>query len=311
MCCEPKIAYDWKAAERAAQEVGVRWVGDHSMADYTTMGVGGPAALAFPRTISQVADFLSAMAGESIPWRVIGWGSNLLVTDARLPFVVVSLNDLEKSARFAGNELEVSANFYMPRLVRKAMDKSLAGLEELGGIPGSVGGMVRMNAGAYGKEMKEVVKEVITARSGTGVRHLSRSQLDFAYRHSAIGTDEIVLQACLLLHSDDPREIARRVKFDRQERKRSQPLHEKSAGCIFKNPTDQSGTIVPAGKLIEDLSLKGKTMGGAVVSEKHGNFIVNRHKATCSDIFALIDVVKAIVLKETGITLEEEVEIWK
>lgn len=305
------MRYDPKAVEKIAQDLGVRFVSDYPVAEQTTMGVGGPAAVVFPRALELVGDVIAAFARQEIPWRVIGWGSNLLVTDARLPFVVISLSDLVKAARFEDNELEVSANYYMPRLVRKAMDKSLAGLEELGGVPGTVGGMVRMNAGAYGKEMKDVVKEVTTASPSAGLRTRSSADLNFSYRYSAIARDEVVLQARLILHPDDPQEIARRVRFDRQERKRSQPLNEKSAGCIFKNPTDASGAVIPAGKLIEDLNLKGRAVGGAIVSEKHGNFIVNRQNATCRDIFALIDVIKTTVLRETGITLQEEVEVWK
>lgn len=311
MSGESTAGYDLKAVGRIAQGLGVRFIPDHPIAVHTTLGIGGPAAVLFPRTIDQVGELITTLKGENMPWRVIGWGSNLIVVDTRLPFIVISLSDLERVARFEGNDLIVSANYYMPRLVRKAMDQGLAGLEELGGIPGAVGGMVRMNAGAYGAEMKDVVKEVIVADPSGGVRTWSPAQLRFSYRHSAIGADAIVLQARLALQPDDPQEIAQRVRFDRAERKRSQPLQEKSAGCIFKNPTGAYGEAVPAGKLIEDLKLKGRSVGGAVVSEKHGNFIVNRHNATGRDVFALIDVIKSTALKEAGITLQEEVEIWK
>jgi len=164
------MGYDVTAAATMAQTLGVRFVPDHPLAGHTTMGVGGPAGVAFPRTIPQVADLIAEFGRRDIPWRVIGWGSNLLVPDGPLPFAVVSLSDLEKTARFEGNQLVVSANYYMPRLVRKAMEVRLAGLEELGGVPGTVGGMVRMNAGAYGKEMKDVVKEVLTAGARAGLR---------------------------------------------------------------------------------------------------------------------------------------------
>src|SRR5262245_46247794 len=140
------MQYEVKTVETVAQAIGVRFVSDHPISEHTTIGVGGPAGVVFPRTIPQGAELITEFARLGVPWRVIGWGSNLLVTDERLPFVVVSLSDLERTARFEGNELEVSANYYMPRLVRKAMEKSLAGLEELGGVPGTVGGMVRMNA---------------------------------------------------------------------------------------------------------------------------------------------------------------------
>jgi UDP-N-acetylmuramate dehydrogenase len=305
-----KTGFDVKEVVEVARCLSVRVATDERMSDYTWLGVGGPAVVVFPKTAEQAAALVQALSARGIPFRVIGHGSNLIVTDAPLKFVVISLNDFGRTATFHGHELEVSANYYMARLVRVTMEKRLAGLEELGGIPGDVGGMVRMNAGAYNSEMKMVIKSVLAANPRQGLRELTAKDLDFSYRHSSIAQDEIVLQARLVLHEDDPKEIARRVRFDRKQRKASQPLNEKSAGCIFKNPTDRSGDVLSAGKIIEDLGLKGSHVGGAFVSEKHGNFIVNRAQATSSDVLALIEIIKTKVMKEMGLVLEEEVELW-
>lgn len=305
-----KMGFDINRVQEIARRLDIKLV-EALIKDYTTLGVGGPAAILFPKTLERVAELVDELRKYEIPWRAIGQGSNLIVTDAPSTFVLISLKEFGKVATFRDNELEVSANYYMPRLVRIAMERRLAGLEELGGIPGSVGGMVRMNAGAYGTEMKDVVVSATLVNPRQGVRRVQASDLAFSYRRSSVARDELLLQATLRLHYDDPKAIAQRVRNDRKERKASQPLEEKSAGCIFKNPTDKEGTIVSAGKIIQDLGLKGTNVGGAFVSEKHGNFIVNRYGATSDDVFRLIDLVKTKVQRELGITLEEEVEIWK
>ncbi len=300
-----------KVAAEIARRLGIRFVPEERLAGHTTIGVGGPASFFFPRNVEETLALVDALREAGLEWRIVGRGSNLIVRDEPLAFAVISLDQLEKKAVFRGPELEVSANYYMPQLVRKAMEQGLAGLEELGGIPGSVGGMIRMNAGAYGVEMKDVVRSALVVSPREGARERSAAELSFAYRHSSVARDEVVLRARFLLRYDERSEIYRRIVRDRKERRASQPLNEKSAGCIFKNPVARSGELLSAGKIIDDLGLKGKGIGGAVVSEKHGNFIVNRNNAAAADVFRLIEKIKGEVVRKLGIELEEEVEIWR
>jgi UDP-N-acetylmuramate dehydrogenase len=192
-------------------------------------------------------------------------------------------------------------------VVMECAKRNLGGMEGLIGVPGTVGGALRMNAGAYGTEIGDLVRAVTVYR-GTAQRRevLQTGNLRFVYRHSSFAPDDVLLSAALELPERPYAEIVERIKECNQKRRASQPINEKSAGCIFKNPPGYS-----TGKLIDELGLKGTRVGGAVVSELHANYIVNRYQATASDIFKLMDLMRERVLGAYGIELEEEVVVWR
>jgi UDP-N-acetylmuramate dehydrogenase len=185
--------------------------------------------------------------------------------------------------------------------------RNLGGMEGLVGVPGSVGGALRMNAGAYGTQIGPLVRSVTIFRGSTGRREeLSADAIGFTYRHSSFAPDDIMLSVTLELIEKPFRDILELVKGCNEKRRRSQPVKEKSAGCIFKNPPGLS-----TGKLIDELGMKGMHAGGAVISERHANFIVNRDGATAADIFRLMEIVRERIHRAHGIELEEEVIVWR
>ena len=194
----------------------------------------------------------------------------------------------------------------MAQLAYQSASKGLSGLEFAVGIPGSIGGVVRMNAGAHGHTIGEVVESVRMIQSDGTVRTATNHDLQFTYRSSAIPPDAIVTEVNLKLTPDDSKKIHARIREFNEHRTSTQPIREKSAGCIFKNPGPCA-----AGKAIEDAGLKGFGIGGAIVSEIHGNFIVNRSQATFEDVLQLIDHIKKTVRETQHIDLHEEVIIWR
>ena len=203
--------------------------------------------------------------------------------------------------------VHIAAAASLGRSVMECAKRNLGGMEGLVGVPGSVGGALRMNAGAYGTEIGPLVRSVTVFRGATGVcQEMSSNALGFRYRKSGFAPDDIMLRVTLDLPSRPFAEIMQTVKQLNKRRLTSQPLKEMSAGCIFKNPPGLS-----TGKLIDDLGMKGTIVGGAVISERHANFIVNRDGATASDIFRLMDLIQQRIRQAHGIELEPEVIIWK
>jgi UDP-N-acetylmuramate dehydrogenase len=201
----------------------------------------------------------------------------------------------------------ISTAASLGRTVMQCAKRNLGGMEGLVGVPGSVGGALRMNAGAYGTQIGPLVRSVTVFRGATGRREeLQADAIGFTYRHSSFAPDDIMLSVTLELMERPFPEIMEHVKACNEKRRRSQPLKEKSAGCIFKNPPGQS-----TGKLIDELGLKGQRSGGAVVSERHANFIVNRDGATAADIFRLMEIIRERIRKAHGIELDEEVIVWR
>jgi UDP-N-acetylmuramate dehydrogenase len=236
----------------------------------------------------------------------LGGGSNLLVADEGLPDVLLRLARGEAMA-FAGNRVEVPAAANLGTAVLECAKRNLGGMEGLIGVPGTVGGALRMNAGAYGTEMGDVVRALTLFHGATGLTETVRTEnVRFEYRHTSFSSDDVMLSVTLELPDSPYAVILERIKQCNQKRRASQPIHERSAVCIFKNPTGHS-----TGKMIDELGLKGTRLGGAVVSERHANFIVNRYQATAADILKLMDLIRERVLKAYGQELEEEVIVWK
>ena len=272
------------------------------MSRHCSFRIGGPAA-AFARvtTESDAAALLALLRREGVPFAVIGRGSNLLVSDAGFPGAVICLSDNPDSLRREGDCVSAWAGVTLARLAAFARDQGLAGLEFAHGIPGSLGGGVLMNAGAYGGELKDVVVSVRYLDAEGALRETQEP--GFAYRRSRFsGSGEIVLGATLRLRPDDPAAIGARMAELMEKRSASQPLDLPSAGSAFKRPATGY-----AAAMIDGAGCKGLTVGGAQVSEKHAGFVVNRGGATAADVCALMAEVQRRVLEKYGVELEPEV----
>lgn len=286
---------------------GADWVPDEPLARHTSLAVGGCADLVRihdPQRLPELAGFL-VRRGAS--WRFLGGGSNLLVADEGVDDVVLQLARDSGRLEFQGNRVEVPAAANLGTTVMECAKRNLGGMEGLVGVPGTVGGALRMNAGAYGTQIGDVVRALQVFRGSSGrIETLMHENVRFEYRHTSFGPDDILLSVTLELPERDYAEILEKIKQYNQKRRASQPINEKSAGCIFKNPPGLS-----TGRMIDELGMKGMRVGGAVVSERHANFIVNRFQATASDIFQLMDTIRERVRGAFGAELEEEVVVWK
>lgn len=280
---------------------------DQKLSDYTTMGVGGSVpAVYLPETEGELVELLQQFARDKTAYRVIGNGSNILADDRGIRESLVCTRNMERIVKVEGSMVQVDSGYPMAQLAYQSASHGLSGLEFAVGIPGSIGGVVRMNAGAHKHTIGEVVDSVRLILPGGRVVSVNHSELRFAYRSTAIPTDAIISMVFLKLKPADSRAVHDEIKKNNEWRISTQPLKEKSAGCIFKNPGETS-----AGKLIEDSGLKGYAVGGAAVSEVHGNFIVNRKHASFEDVQKLIAHIKNTVREKQGIELHEEVMIWR
>lgn len=281
---------------------------DVPMSRHTSFRIGGPARrMAFPESREQLVILLGLAEECGIRPFLLGRGTNLLVSDRGLDTLVIKTAERMTSIRRLDDvTLEADVGVLLSRLAVYAQQAGLAGLEFAHGIPGSMGGAVCMNAGAYGGEMRQVVTEV-TALYPDGIRRFTGDQAEFAYRHSRFLEDgAVVLGAAVRLTPDDPAAIRQRMDDLMARRRASQPLEWPSAGSTFKRPV---GAFAAA--LIDQCGLRGYRHGGAAVSEKHCGFVVNLGGATCADVLALCDEVRAIVKEKTGYDLEKEIRVVK
>ncbi len=291
----------------AFQELGVVYRPNERMAEWTSLEVGGPSDLLQVTNFSALPELLSLLEGQGVPWRFLGGGTNVLIPDHELPYVVLQLSPSRREIEFGPGEAYVSAAAELGRTVIECAKRDLGGMEGLIGVPGTVGGALRMNAGAYGTQIGSFVRAILLYRTAKRqMETLAGDQIRFEYRHTSFAPDDIMLSVRLELPTKPYREILEGVQVCNEKRRASQPLNEKSAGCIFKNPPGAS-----AGKLIDELGLKGHRIGGAVVSERHANFFVNRFQATAADLLALMDYVRDRVRQAFGFELEEEVIVWR
>lgn len=282
------------------------WLCDEPMAKHTSFRIGGPARrMAQPKSREQLVVLMGFLQESGIEPLLIGNGTNLLVADEGLDTVVIDTSACFTALSLTGGgEITADAGVSLARLAVFAWKQGLAGLAFAHGIPGTLGGGVVMNAGAYGGELKDVITEV-TALYPDGVRTLRGGELDFSYRHSVFSDGEgIVLGAKLKLEAGDRDAIKAEMDALMARRKASQPLELPSAGSTFKRPTGYF-----AGPLIEGCGLKGTRIGGAEVSTKHAGFVVNVGGATCEDVLRLIETVQRTVFDAHGVMLEPEVRI--
>lgn len=279
---------------------------DESMAKHCTFRCGGNASVyVIPGTIDELVKTVAICRKENIPFMVIGNGSNLLVRDEGYQGVIIELGSRISKINILGEDIEVEAGAKLSAVAMAALESDLAGFEFAHGIPGNLGGAVVMNAGAYGGEMKDVLKWVKVLDKEGNIRTLDASELELGYRTSIIQKEEmIVLQARLGLVIGDCGDISYIMQMFMQRRKAKQPLEYPSAGSTFKRPEGYF-----AGKLIEDAGLRGYRVGGAMVSEKHCGFVINYDNATATDIINLMRDVQAKVKEQFGVDLEPEVKI--
>ena len=291
---------------RQLETWGARFLADQKLSEHTSLGVGGLADLIVIRRLEALEPVVEGLKQRGIAWKLLGGGTNVLAADEPHHTVYLKLAPSSHDLSFDGTTVRAPAAAELGRTVMECAKRNLGGMEGLVGVPGSVGGALRMNAGAYGTEIGPRVRSVSVFRGSTGKREdLAVSALGFEYRKSSFAPEDILLSVTLELEEKPFREILAQVKSLNERRRQSQPLKEKSAGCIFKNPPGLS-----TGKLIDELGMKGTRVGGAVISERHANFIVNRYGATAADIFRLMDLIRERVQKAYGLELEEEVIVW-
>jgi UDP-N-acetylmuramate dehydrogenase len=277
-----------------------------SLAELTSLGIGGATDLLRIQRHEAIPDLLKLLDEHRVPHKFLGGGSNLLVVDGELPFVVLQLVKGEPEISVDGNIATVDAAADLGRTVTFCAKNNLGGMEGLIGVPGTVGGALRMNAGAYGTQIGSYVRGVKVYRAAERrIEILRGEQISFEYRHTSFAPDDMMLAVKLELPSKPYPEILQGIRICNEKRRSSQPLGQKSAGCIFKNPPGGS-----AGRMIDELGLKGFSHGDARVSERHANFFVNAGQASAADMLALIADVRERVQRTYGVTLENEVVVW-
>ena len=291
----------------ALPSLGIERLPGASLAERTSLGIGGNTDLLLVHNRASLPELVHLLDAAGIPYKFLGGGSNVLIRDGDLPWVVLHLVKPDPEVRLEGNIAWVDAAADLGRTVTFCAKHDLGGMEGLIGVPGSVGGALRMNAGAYGTQIGSFVREVELYRAETrSLVTLKGAEIHFEYRHTSFAPDDIMLSVKLELPSKPFKEILSGIRICNEKRRASQPLNQKSAGCIFKNPPGAS-----AGRMLDELGLKGFQVGDARVSDRHANFFINSGHAGAADMLSLIDIVRQRVLEKYGVTLEEEVVIWK
>ncbi len=285
------------------QKITKRCLTEEKMSAHTTFRVGGPAQYYVCPKRGQVAEIIALCKSYGIPWLVIGNGSNLLVGDKGIRGLVMELGKDAAQIEADGNKIKAEAGAMLSAVARSAADHGLAGMEFASGIPGTIGGAVVMNAGAYGGEMKHIVRKATVLTSEGIEKELSLAELNLGYRYSCVPKNHyIVLDTELELEPGDFAQIREQMAKLRNRRCEKQPLEYPSAGSTFKRPEGYF-----AGKLIQDAGLRGFRIGDAQISEKHCGFVVNRGAASAADIRQLIHTVQDRVEAQFGVRLETEV----
>ncbi|MEC4684656.1 MAG: UDP-N-acetylmuramate dehydrogenase [Nitrospirota bacterium] len=303
---------DYSLKERLSEGFNGDILTDIMLRDYTSLRIGGKADYIFmPSDILSLKGLVDALATEGFGYVLIGGGTNLLVTDAGVQDVVInmkafqSLEKLKDRGDNSGDDVRFFAQSGLPlqRLISFCREDGLSGLEGLVGIPGTVGGAVFGNAGAYGCEIMDVVQKVTVLKGGSIVV-LDRKDINASYRSGGFSPDTVILGVHMQLKRDDKDALQERMKEFLQMKKKTQPLGERSAGCVFKNPPAES-----AARLIDEAGFKGMRVGDIEVSTLHANFFINKGQGTAGDFLALMDAVADGIVKRFGIVLEPEIGI--
>lgn len=279
---------------------------DEPMSRHTTFRIGGNADVFVNASSSEeIVSIISYCLEHHIPYMCMGNGSNMLVSDNGIRGVVISIGSNMSEVQVVDNMIYSEAGALMSKIASAALGAELSGFETLSGIPGTVGGGIYMNAGAYGGEIKSVLKNVTFISKNNDIVTMDTDQLELGYRHSIFETNGgIIVKCCLELKKGNKNEISAAMKEYSKRRNEKQPLSMPSAGSTFKRPEGHF-----AGKLIQDAGLMGFSIGGAQISTKHAGFIVNTGNATAADVLALIEHVRKTVFAQSGIMLEPEVRL--
>jgi UDP-N-acetylmuramate dehydrogenase len=279
----------------------------HPLAKHTWYKIGGPARYFIrPRTQEDLQEAVARCIENNIPIRILGLGANLLVSDEGVDGAVFRLDeDYWRRVKFDGTTVEVGAGVDMQKLIIRTAREGLAGIEVLAGIPGTIGGGIRMNAGGKFGELGSFVQTVTVMDDEGQIFTRTRDDLVFSYRKTNISA-RFILGATLKQEQDDPEKVVKRTKEIWMYKQNSQPLNTKNCGCVFKNPGGGTG----AGALIDQAGLKGMKVGGAEISTKHANFIVAHPGCRADDVKRLINIIKEKIWDTKGLTLETEVQIW-
>jgi UDP-N-acetylmuramate dehydrogenase len=278
-----------------------------SLTEKTSLGIGGTTDQLLLRRYETIPEVMRLLADNQIPHRFLGGGTNVLINDGELPWVVLHLPAAHPGVLLEGNVALVDASADLGGTVTFCAKHDLGGMEGLIGVPGSIGGALRMNAGAYGTQIGSYVREIELYRAAKGeIETIRGDEIRFDYRHTSFAPEDVMLRVKLELPSKPYKEILAGIKVCNEKRRASQPLNQKSAGCIFKNPPGGS-----AGRMIDELGLKSHRVGDAMVSDRHANFFVNRANSSCADMLKLIDYVGERVRSSYGIELENEVIVWR
>jgi len=273
------------------------------MARHTTLAVGGAARWFFrPKDRAAVIDAI-LLCPADVRILPLGRGSNMLIQDTGYDGLVIDLSDLN-SIEFDGFTVRSEAGARMGRLARQCADHGLSGCEFMATVPGDVGGGVAMNAGCFAQQLSDCLIQIEVLLPSGEVQNIKSEKLNFSYRHTDLPAGSIVISASFTLHPDSPEQIRERMRSMRSRRSATQPLTQPNCGSVFKNPDGDH-----AARLIEATGLKGFSIGGARISEKHANFIVNEGDASSADILALIERARLLVKEQTGIELEPEVRL--
>lgn len=281
---------------------------NESMSKHTSFQIGGPAeVMAFPKNVEELSEILKKSALTDCRIAILGAGTNILAPDEGLPGLVICLKDcMDGMERLEGDRIRVAAGVTMARAAVFAAGQNLGGMEFAHGIPGTVGGGVYMNAGAYGGEIKDICESVDVVRPDGTCQTISAEDMDFSYRHSRLEDEQVIVVSAIFRLTPKPEaEVREQMQELLKKRKASQPLEYPSAGSAFKRPV---GGFAAA--LIDQAGLKGFKVGGAAVSEKHAGFVVNLGGATAQNVLDLLKQVAQIVQDKSGIQLEPEVRIW-
>lgn len=279
---------------------------NESLSQHTWYQIGGPCDYyCVPKDVEELKNLIAYCEQHGRDFFIHGKGSNLLISDSGIRGFVIDLTEACSFVKIDDRRIEVGAGFYMPKLVMECEKAGLGGIEMFAGIPGTVGGAIKMNAGCHGKEIFDVLTEVMALKHGT-IRTLAKAGIEFEYRHVKTFDDPaaVILSGTMELQRADSNLLAERRKEFMRKRQQTQPIHLPSSGSVFKNPKNDH-----AARLIDQCGLKGFKVGNASVSTKHANFIVNEGGAKASDVLNIMKHVKATVLDQFGISLELEVKL--
>lgn len=275
------------------------------MKKHTTFRIGGPAKwFAVPKNAEEIQVLKQYCEEQNIRYIILGNGSNVLIFDDGFDGMVIQIGSAMGEIKQDDTRIYAEAGALLSKVANLACDNGLAGMEFAAGIPGSIGGAIVMNAGAYGGEMKDVVEYVDILEQSGEIHRYSNEEMDFSYRHSIVDADKIVIGVGIRLRKGDKQSIRKKMQELADARRSKQPLEYGSAGSTFKRPDGYF-----AAKLIDDSGLRGYRVGGAMVSEKHCGFVINYDNATSEDVLGVMEHVSSVVKEKYGVTLEPEVRI--